>query len=130
MRHFRIVMNSVCILGASYLVAQAKYPAKPAPTREVQVATLKLDEVELTSLGKQGTIMSANYTCASDGSLFVQVADSPDDIMLSLHALGGPDKDIRFDPGVVQGYDAISWPLNYFVNGKHVAALVEAEHSA
>ncbi|HEX3435608.1 MAG TPA: hypothetical protein VHT24_02495, partial [Pseudacidobacterium sp.] len=127
-RDMRYVFCVMAVIGAAaYLAAQANHLSKPITPEEVPVATLEFNSPEQTPLGRQGTVMSAEQTCAEDGTLFVEIADSLEDLNLVLHALKGPTEDTRFLLRDIQGYENVSPPLRYFVNDHNVAVLVEAE---
>lgn len=47
------------------------------PPPLVPESNLRFDAPERTPLGATGTVMTADYSCAEDGSVFVQIADAP-----------------------------------------------------
>jgi len=97
----------------------------PVPPPSIPVSQLTFDPPQRTSLGALGTAMSANYVCADDGSIFLQIADSPQKMDFALHSLQGTTGDVRFDVPHVPGYGPIGyWAWNFFVNDDQVAMLV------
>jgi len=124
MRCFFVIL---IIIGATVrLAAQPDTESKLSRSQEISAVALEFGKPELTPLGKGGTIMSGNYSCASDGSIFLQITDSSNDMMLNLHSLKGSSEETKFSTEHIPGYKSISWPLNYSVNDKYVALLVEA----
>ena len=67
--------------------------------------------------------MTADYSCAEDGSVFVLNADAPRKMELTLHSLLSPSDDVRFDAPSIPGYAPMRWPQSYFVNDSEVAEL-------
>jgi hypothetical protein len=97
----------------------------PVPPPSIPEGQLIFDPPQRTSLGALGTAMSAIYVCAEDGSLFLQIAGSPQKMDFDLHSLQGATGDIRFVAPHVPGYGPIGyWVWNYFVNDDQVAMLV------
>jgi len=126
MRHLALAVS--IIFTPSYLIAQSSQGMKAGLGQEVPSVTLEFGKAAPTALGNREAVMSANYICADDGSIFLEIAETLDNTMLVLHALKGPSEDVRFLPGKIHGYGTISFPLKYFVNDYNVAALVEADY--
>lgn len=99
----------------------------PAVQASVSVTKLVFSAPEKTPLGATGTVMKADYGCANDGSVLLQIADVPQTMDMFLHALKGPLDDIKFVPPHVPGYGSIAgWPVAYFANETEVAILEQA----
>lgn len=124
-------MNKLCLaLSLLFMCASAlsqNYSDKAASQPPIPASRLVFSAPERTSLGATGTIMKADYGCADDGSVLLQIADAPQVMDMSLHALKGPLDDIRFSPPHLSGYSSIaSWPVAYFSDSQEVAILEQA----
>lgn len=109
--------------AASSLTAQSvdsPQPAYPFPTH-----MLRFDDPKPANLGKGSRITVAEFTCAPDGAVFLQLPDSPTDYEMILHSLKGPTENVRFDTKDVSGYHYVTLQ-HYFVNERRVAILASA----
>lgn len=74
----RYLAGLVLMGAACWLQAQtASLSAAGAPAYSAPTVTLSFSSPQPTPLGQKGTVMLGNTTCAPDGSLFLEMADSP-----------------------------------------------------
>lgn len=124
-------MNRLWILSLNMLACTAAFSQTdgggPVSPPSIPISQLAFDPPQRTSLGAMGTAMSANYTCAEDGTTFLQIAGSPRKMDFVLHSLQGTTGDTHFDVPHIPGYGPIpDWTWNFFVNDQQVAMLVNA----
>lgn len=91
----------------------------------VPESKLEFEPPQRTPLGSMGTVMTADYSCADDGSVFLLITDSPRTMQLTLHSLKSPSEDVRYVAPRIPGYEATGWPQSYFVDDRQVAELWE-----
>jgi hypothetical protein len=123
----RLSIVSLYLLTCAGAFSQTNGGGGAVPSPSVPVSRLAFDPPQRTLLGALGTTMTANYVCAEDGAIFLEIADTPLKMDLVLHSLRGTTGDVRFAMPHVQGYGPIPdtfW--NYFVNDQQVVRLVSA----
>lgn len=123
MRYFAVL---VLVGAASWLHAQTPKPsATPPPDYPVPTVTLNFGSPQPTPLGKKGTVMLGNTTCAPDGTLFMEMAAIPpaEKMDYTLHSLTDGTQDVRYVAGMVPGYKKVGLGFQYFASDKGVVIL-------
>ncbi|MFZ0661781.1 MAG: hypothetical protein WAM66_03750 [Acidobacteriaceae bacterium] len=106
----------LALLGAAcWLHAQTPKPSAAAPP-PYPVVTLSFGSPQPTPLGKKGSVMLDNATCAPDGTLFMEMEGiSPGEWWdYALHSLTDGTEDVRYAASVASGYQRISFPSPYY----------------
>lgn len=110
---------AICSLHAQALRPHPA-PARPYP---VPAVTLTFSSPQLTPLGKKGTVMLGNTTCAPDGSLFLEMADSPAKWEFTVHSLTNGTQNVSYAASPVPGYERVSLGFQYYAGDSGVVIL-------
>ena len=125
------MMRSIAALALTvavtcWLHAQASQPPAAAPP-QYPVVTLNFDSPQPTPLGKRGSVMLGNATCAPDGTLFMEMAAIPPEKMdYTLYSLSNGTKDVRYAVAMVPGYKSVGFGFQYFASDYGVVTVVGA----
>lgn len=116
-------LAGLALIGlACCMYAQAP-PPPVATVPQYPVAMLSFSSPEQTPLGKKGAVMLGNTTCAPDGSLFLEMADSPAHMEFTLYSLTHGTDDVRYAASSVPGYKKVTLGFQYFAGNNGVVIL-------
>lgn len=123
-----IALLALTGVATCWLHAQMPKPAAAARP-QYPVVTLKFGEPEPAPLGRKGTVMLDNPTCAPDGTLFMpmySVHPSAGELVWALRSFTDGTDAVSYTATAAPGYQNISGPYKYFASDNAVVTLVGA----